>query len=155
MNNIQLRSETRAEFQLVEKVHFYKNGANSLSLTPNPFPVGRGYFAGATAPSPCRGLRPCDPVFIYTRGFSTVCNSALVKERSFSVFRFLVFPSFIIEPIKISPVYQKINGEFLYHNSKTFYSIIVHSHTDSSCNYLGQRKCKPCVIQTDKREYPE
>ena len=141
MNNIQLRSETRAEFQLVEKVHFYKNGANSLSLTPNPFPVGRGYFAGATAPSPCRGLRPCDPVFIYTRGFS--------------VFRFLVFPSFIIEPIKISPVYQKINGEFLYHNSKTFYSIIVHSHTDSSCNYLGQRKCKPCVIQTDKREYPE
>ena len=141
MNNIQLRSETRAEFQLVEKVHFYKNGANSLSLTPNPFPVGRGYFAGATAPSPCRGLRPCDPVFIYTRGFS--------------VFRFLVFPSFIIEPIKISPVYQKINVEFLYHNSKTFYSIIVHSHTDSSCNYLGQRKCKPCVIQTDKREYPE
>ena len=141
MNNIQLRSCYRAEFQLVEKVHFYKNGANSLSLTPNPFPVGRGYFAGATAPSPCRGLRPCDPVFIYTRGFS--------------VFRFLVFPSFIIEPIKISPVYQKINGEFLYHNSKMFYSIIVHSHTDSSCNYLGQRKCKPCVIQTDKREYPE
>ena len=141
MNNIQLRSCYRAEFQLVEKVHFYKNGANSLSLTPNPFPVGRGYFAGATAPSPCRGLRPCDPVFIYTRGFS--------------VFRFLVFPSFIIEPIKISPVYQKINGKFLYHNSKMFYSIIVHSHTDSSCNYLGQRKCKPCVIQTDKREYPE
>ena len=37
--------------QLVEKVHFYKNGANSLSLTPNPFPVGRGYITGATAPA--------------------------------------------------------------------------------------------------------
>ena len=119
----------------------FQKSAYPQPLSPNPFPQERGYFAGATAPSPCRGLRPCDPVFIYTRGFS--------------VFRFLVFPSFIIEPIKISPVYQKINGEFLYHNSKTFYSIIVHSHTDSSCNYLGQRKCKPCVIQTDKREYPE
>ena len=145
----------RCRYLVCRKSLFLRNLAYSQTLTPNPFPSGRGYFAGATAPSPCRGLRPCDPVFIYTRGFSTVCNSALVTERSFSVFRFLVFPSFIIEPIKISPVYQKINGEFLYHNSKTFYSIIVHSHTDSSCNYLGQRKCKPCVIQTDKREYPE
>ena len=70
--------------QFVEKVYFYKNRANSLSLlerfvgfaslqslwafylgilaeTPNPFPVGRGYITGATAPRPCRGLRPCDP----------------------------------------------------------------------------------------------
>ena len=47
--------------QLVEKVYFYKNRAKSLSLTPNPFPVGRGYITGATAPRPCRGLRPCDP----------------------------------------------------------------------------------------------
>ena len=27
------------------------------------FPVGRGYITGATAPSPCRGLCPCDPIF--------------------------------------------------------------------------------------------
>ena len=27
---------------VAEKVYFYKNRANSLSLTPNPFPVGRG-----------------------------------------------------------------------------------------------------------------
>ena len=27
---------------------------------------------GATAPHPCRGLRPCDPIFINDRGFSTV-----------------------------------------------------------------------------------
>ncbi len=145
----------KSRVSVCRKSLLFQKSAYPQPLSPNPFPVGRGYFAGATAPSPCRGLRPCDPVFIYTRGFSTVCNSALVTERSFSVFRFLVFPSFIIEPIKISPVYQKINGEFLYHNSKMFYSIIVHSHTDSSCNYLGQRKCKPCVIQTDKREYPE
>ena len=131
----------KSRVSVCRKSLLFQKSAYPQPLSPNPFPVGRGYFAGATAPSPCRGLRPCDPVFIYTRGFS--------------VFRFLVFPSFIIEPIKISPVYQKINGEFLYHNSKTFYSIIVHSHTDSSCNYLGQRKCKPCVIQTDKREYPE
>ena len=53
--------------QLVEKVCIYiciyKNRANSLSLSPNPFPMGRGYITGATAPSPCRGLRPCDPIF--------------------------------------------------------------------------------------------
>ena len=41
------KKEAKASFQLVEKVHFYKNGANSLSLTPNPFPVGRGYITGA------------------------------------------------------------------------------------------------------------
>ena len=62
-------------FQLVEKVYFYKYRANSLSLTPNPFPVGRGYITGATAPRPCRGLRPCDPIFIIDRGFSTVCKA--------------------------------------------------------------------------------
>ena len=49
--------------QFVEKVCIYKNRANSLSLSPNPFPMGRGYITGATAPSPCRGLRPCDPIF--------------------------------------------------------------------------------------------
>ena len=63
---------------------FYKNRADSPSLSPNPFPlvkdcvclVGsascrasgiharhpcRGYFTGATAPSPCWGLRPSTP----------------------------------------------------------------------------------------------
>ena len=30
----------------------------------NPFPRERGYITGATAPRPCRGLRPCDPIFI-------------------------------------------------------------------------------------------
>ena len=41
-------------FQLVGKVYFYKYRANSLSLTPNPFPVGRGYITGATAPRPSK-----------------------------------------------------------------------------------------------------
>ena len=55
--------------QIVEKVHFYKNGANSLSLTPNPFPVGRGYITGATAPRPCWGLRPSTPFLIMIEVF--------------------------------------------------------------------------------------
>ena len=42
--------------QFVEKVYFYKYRANSLSLTPNPFPVGRGYITGATAPDQARML---------------------------------------------------------------------------------------------------
>ena len=54
---------------------FFQKSACSQSLSPNPFPVGRGYITGATAPSPCRGLRPCDPIFINDRGFSTVCNA--------------------------------------------------------------------------------
>ena len=33
-------------------------------LAENPFPWERGYITGATAPRPCRGLRPCDPIFI-------------------------------------------------------------------------------------------
>ena len=103
--------------QLVEKVYFYKNRANSLSLlerfvgfaslqslwafylgilaeTPNPFPMGRGYITGATAPDQARmlavsrtkplhdavaqmaddlygGYAPATPFFINYRGFST------------------------------------------------------------------------------------
>ncbi len=75
--------------QLVEKVCFFRNVAYSQALTPNPFPSGRGYFAGATAPRPCRGLRPCDPIFINDRGFSTVwghqpfvCFEALLHRMS-------------------------------------------------------------------------
>ena len=98
--------------QLVEKVCFFKNVAYSQALTPNPFPSGRGYFAGATAPRPCRGLRPkarmlwllaksfarCKtsrasntrhPIFINDRGFSTVwghqpfvCFEALLHRMS-------------------------------------------------------------------------
>ena len=40
--------------QFVEKVCIYKNRANSLSLSPNPFPSGRGYITGATAPRPSK-----------------------------------------------------------------------------------------------------
>ena len=48
----------RAAFQLVAKVCFFKKSACSQSLSPNPFPLERGYITGATAPRPCRGLRP-------------------------------------------------------------------------------------------------
>ena len=47
-------SATKQRLQLVEKVCFFKKSACSQSLTPNPFPVGRGYFAGVTAPSPSK-----------------------------------------------------------------------------------------------------
>ena len=41
--------------------------------TPSPFPQERGYITGATAPRPCRGLRPCDPIFnIYKRFFDSL-----------------------------------------------------------------------------------
>ena len=55
------------EPQLVEKVCFFKKSACSQSLSPNPFPRERGYITGATAPRPCRGLRPCDPIYIIKR----------------------------------------------------------------------------------------
>ena len=74
-------SQTVRELQLVEKVCFFKKSACSQSLSPNPFPVGRGYFAGATAPRPCRGLRPCDPIFIKYKGLSTFwAPSQTVRE---------------------------------------------------------------------------
>ena len=64
---------------------FLKQTSNLLSLSPCPLSPGKGDFTGATAPSPCRGLRPCDPFFINERGFSTVCNA---------VQRFIHLPAF-------------------------------------------------------------
>ena len=50
------RSEILWHIGLQKKSVFYKNRANSISLTPNPFPVGRGYITGATAPDQARML---------------------------------------------------------------------------------------------------
>ena len=36
------------------KSMFFQKSACSQPLSPNPFPVGRGYFAGATAPRPSK-----------------------------------------------------------------------------------------------------
>ena len=47
-----------SSFQFVEKVCFLNKSACPQSLSPNPFPRERGYITGATAPRPCRGLRP-------------------------------------------------------------------------------------------------
>ena len=46
----------RAAFQLVAKVCFFKKSACSQSLSPNPFPLERGYITGATAPDQARML---------------------------------------------------------------------------------------------------
>ena len=92
--------------KFVEKVCFYKYRANSLSLTPNPFPVGRGYITGATAPDQARmlavsrtkplhdavaqmaddlygGFAPATPFLIFTRGFSTVLRHRLCGALSY------------------------------------------------------------------------
>ena len=83
-------------FQFVEKGYFYKNRVNSLSLTPNPFPVVKGCvcFVGsascrafghtrpASMPGLSVGLPPLDPVGGYAPnpifknyiGFSTACS---------------------------------------------------------------------------------
>ena len=62
------------------KSMFFQKSACPQSLSPNPFPPERGYITGATAPSPCRGLRPCDPIFINDRSFSTDWNEPPVWE---------------------------------------------------------------------------
>ena len=49
--------------QLVEKVHFYKNGANSLSLTPNPFPWEGAILLGLPPLVPVGGFAPATPIF--------------------------------------------------------------------------------------------
>ena len=67
-------SATKQRLQLVEKVCFFKKSACSQSLSPKPFPRERGYITGATAPRPCRGLRPCDPIFRKHKGLSTDCS---------------------------------------------------------------------------------
>ncbi len=77
--------------QLVEKVCFFKKSACSQSLSPNPFPRERGYITGATAPRPCRGLRPCDPIYIIKRFIDslkdvTLSVTSLSYIRLFSVF---------------------------------------------------------------------
>ena len=57
-----------------------------LAETPNPFPSGRGYITGATAPRPCWGLRPSTPFFDNNRGFSIVC-----PRREFNPFPYRTF----------------------------------------------------------------
>ena len=93
MKKIRLSCET-AVFQLVEKVCFFKKVLVLNPYPQTPFPRERlcmlgwlcivqslgaytpgiraGAECGATAPRPCRGLRPCDPIFINDRGLSTV-----------------------------------------------------------------------------------
>ena len=62
-----------------------------LAETPNPFPRERGYITGATAPRPCRGLRPCDPIYIIKRFIDslkdvTLSVTSLSYIRLFGVF---------------------------------------------------------------------
>ena len=89
---------------------FLKLTSDLLSLSPCPLSPGKGDFTGATAPSPCRGLRPkarmlwllaksfarCKtnrasnkrhPIFIIDRGFSTACDGgAFLHRRLFIVY---------------------------------------------------------------------
>ena len=60
---------------------FLKQTSNLLSLSPCPLSPGKGDFTGATAPSPCRGLCPCDPIFnkeeVYRQTKTAVRNTAV------------------------------------------------------------------------------
>ena len=64
---------------------FLKQTSNLLSLSPCPLSPGKGDFTGATAPSPCRGLRPCDPIFnkqeVYRQTKTAVRNTAVIGCR--------------------------------------------------------------------------
>ena len=62
------------------KSMFFKKSACPQSLSPNPFPRERGYFAGATAPRPCRGLRPCDPIYIIKRFIDSLQHPRSVER---------------------------------------------------------------------------
>ena len=44
-----------------------------------PLSPGKGDFTGAAAPRPCRGLRPCDPIFRKHKGLSTVWKAPLMR----------------------------------------------------------------------------
>ena len=57
------KEQQRLLLSVCRKSMFLKQTSNSLPLSPCPLSPGKGDFTGATAPSPCRGLRPCDPIF--------------------------------------------------------------------------------------------
>ena len=45
----------------------------------------RGYITGATAPSPCRGLCPCDPIFDKQEVYRQIASDGFMNRRSFFV----------------------------------------------------------------------
>ena len=72
-----------AERSVCRKSMFLKQTSNSLPLSPCPLSPGKGDFTGATAPRPCRGLRPCDPIFnIYKRFIDSLTAPPYFLRRS-------------------------------------------------------------------------
>ena len=78
-NFVMIFCRTGDKSSACRKSLFLKYTSDLLSLSPNPFPSERGYITGATAPRPCRGLRPCDPIFKNYIGFSTDWKSYLFR----------------------------------------------------------------------------
>ena len=100
-------------------------------LAENPFPVGRGYFAGATAPRPCRGLRPCDPIFRKYKGLSTVCNADGKSRRHFYISEYACRRYLLTGDIQLDKAFK--HGAFginivLAVFGKYFYSGKAHSY---------------------------
>ena len=80
-------SATKQRLQLVEKVCFFKKSACSQSLSPNPFPRERGYITGATAPRPCRGLRPkARMLWLLAKSFAR-CKTNRASNKRHPIFR--------------------------------------------------------------------
>ena len=124
-------SQTVRELQFVEKVCFFKKSACSQSLSPNPFPRERGYITGATAPRPCRGLRPCDPIFRKYKGLSTVCNADGFFRRHFYMSEYACRRYLLTGDIQLDKAFK--HGTFginivLAVFGKYFYSGEAHSY---------------------------
>ena len=82
--------------QLVEKVSISVNRTNSLSLTPNPFPSGRGLLSGAAAPATLLGASPQTP-FIFTKRFFLQSERGLSPSvYDFCLSFYVLIPTFAV-----------------------------------------------------------
>ena len=113
------------------KSMFFQKSACSQSLSPNPFPQERGYITGATAPRPCRGLRPCDPIFRKYKGLSIVYNADGFCRRHFYISEYACRRYLLTGDIQLDKAFK--HGAFginivLAVFGKYFYSGKAHSY---------------------------
>ena len=110
---------------------FLKQTSTSLLLSPCPLSPGKGDFTGATAPRPCRGLRPCDPIFRKYKGLSTVCNADGFFRRHFYMSEYACRRYLLTGDIQLDKAFK--HGTFginivLAVFGKYFYSGEAHSY---------------------------
>ena len=75
--------------EIIQKICFGNKLLIYYPYPPAPLSQGKGNFTGATAPRPCRGLRPCDPFFNSQELFrQTESREYLIVTHGFIVFNF-------------------------------------------------------------------